>query len=250
MRFGNNMVFRRMASNTDYESYTSATIGGIAYKSILLIGIAIISALISMIIIARTIGTFFVFAYYIVPIVTLILSLVISFRPHSAKKLSIPFCILEGLTVGSVVGFLMHFETVYGLYAGLALLITLSYFLAASILLATNIIFISNKFKQFMFILGFGLLISMFFGGLFIAFVPPIRALIYNSYAIIIVISIITLVIAALYVFITIDNVFNIVEGGISDDYEWYAAFGITVNFIWLFTQVFRVIVLFAGRRD
>ena len=254
MRFGNNVAFTRMAKNRDFDSYELASINGIAYKSILLIGVAIISALLSMIIITRgtlnLVGTNLIIGFCIAPIITLILSFIISFRPHTAKALGVPYAILEGLSVGSVVGLLMYFEPIFGLYAALALTITLSYFLGASILISTKIIKISDKFKRFMFVALFGLVVSTLLVSLISIFVPNLRYALTANFGLMLAISIISVLIAALYVFVTIDNVFNIVENGISIDYEWYAAFGITLNFIWLFMEIFRLIVLISGRRD
>ena len=59
--------------------------------------------------------------------------------------------------------------------------------------------------------------------------------------------SFIMIVIASLYVLISLDNATNVVNNGLDKTYEWYAAFGIVINLIWLFYQILRFVVLVLG---
>ena len=58
--------------------------------------------------------------------------------------------------------------------------------------------------------------------------------------------------VAGIYIVISLDNATKIVEAGLDKEYEWYAAFGIILNLIWLFYQVLRFLIMIFGgsRRD
>ena len=42
----------------------------------------------------------------------------------------------------------------------------------------------------------------------------------------------------------------NIVENGLSKNYEWYAAYGLMVTLIWLYMEFLRLALILAGNRD
>ncbi len=253
MRFGNNAVFRRIEKNQDFTDYEPASMHGVAFKSILLLGIAIISALLSLIFInpkdATALTSVVFVAYILCPIVTLIMSFVISFKPITAKVLSIPYSILEGVSVGTITSIL----TVYvgeeaGSAVALALVITLAFFLGASILYATKIVKVTNRFRNFMFVALFGIIIASLFVSILGIFNNNIFLLFYGNGSIALIISIIMVIVASLYTFITLDNAYRLCEMQVARDYEWYAAFGIIVNFIWLFYEILRVVLIIVSR--
>lgn len=253
MRFGNNAVFRRIEKNEDFTTTEPASMRGVAFKSILLIGITIISALLSMIFINPNtdtgLTTIVLVGYIACPVITLILSLVISFKPITSKILSIPYSILEGVSVGALCAILsVYLGKDVGIIVGLALVITLAFFLGASILYATKIVKVTTRFRNFMFVALFGLLFSSLVIGILAIFSTSVRELFYGNGAIAIGFSVLSIIIASLYTFITLDTAQRLVDMQVSQDYEWYAAFGIVVNFIWLFYEVLRLILIIVSR--
>ena len=57
-------------------------------------------------------------------------------------------------------------------------------------------------------------------------------------------------VVASIYVFITIQQTNEIVNQGIDKNYEWYAAFGIAITVIWLFLEILELLLKIAAKRD
>ncbi|MDD4244431.1 MAG: Bax inhibitor-1/YccA family protein [Bacilli bacterium] len=61
-------------------------------------------------------------------------------------------------------------------------------------------------------------------------------------------ISIIMVIISSLYVVISLDNANMIVDAGMDKTFEWYAAFGILLNIIWLYYEVLRLLIILMSR--
>jgi len=252
MRFGNNAVFRRIARDDYAVSANPATMKGIALKTILLLGVSIVTAILCIIFIQpldELSSGIVLFGYLLSPILTLILSFIISFMPTSAKTLSIPYSILQGISIGTIVGLLTAVLGSQGaLLAGLALIITLTYFLAATILYSTNVVKVTNGMRRFVFVGLFGLIMSSMFIGLLSFFMPDIREIFYGYTSIGLLVSILSVIIAAVYSFITLEHANRLVELGVDKVFEWYASFGIIVNIIWLFYEVLRLLTFFTRR--
>ena len=50
--------------------------------------------------------------------------------------------------------------------------------------------------------------------------------------------------VATLYVIVSFDNATQIVDSGADKDYEWYASYAITLNVIYLFFEILRLILI------
>ena len=134
-KFGDNVVFSR-AQNLERVSGQVATIQGVGSKTILLVLITLISALATMFILGphKVLS-----AYFIIWIITFVLLMIMSFNPTAARVLAIPYAILEGMTVGAISGVVAIAIPDAGLLIpGLALSITMTIFLGASVLYATG----------------------------------------------------------------------------------------------------------------
>ncbi len=239
--FGKNTVFSKASGYVidDAEQQSSAI--GVSLKTIILIGVTLISALIGI----YVIGPIGILALYIpIIIVDFILLFIISFNASTSKYLAIPYAVIEGLMVGAIAGVLEIALPGYGLsIAGTAFIATIIIFLVASLLYLSGAIRVTNKFRKFM----YTALLSLFVAGLFVAIVSIFSKdvrIIFSSGPIAIIISIIYVLIASLYVVISLDNAYEIVESGMDKKYEWYAAFGILINIIWLYYEVLRLIII------
>ena len=257
MRFGNNIVFRRAGSTAGTGKYFDgerATMKGVAYKTITLLLVAIVSALLCMVLIKpldNTATSIIILGYLISPIITLILSFVISYNPTTAKVLSIPYCILQGISIGTLTGLLTAFLGSNGaLLVGLAFVITLTFFLGATVLYTTNIVKVTNKMRIFLFTALIGIVFTSIMVSILSLFIPSIRTFVYGNGGFAFLYAIICVIIASLYTFITLDNAYRLVDMGVSKNIEWYASFGIVVNVIWLFYEVLRLIMIIFSRRN
>ena len=252
MRFGNNAVFRRMSNDEYLSTNEQASMKGVTLKTIILLLSSILTAVLCMVLVQpldTVSGGIIIFGYLITPIITLILSFVISFNPLAAKILSIPYCILQGISIGTLTGLLTAFLGVEGgLMVGLAFVITLTFFLAATILYSTNIVKVGRKFRNFLFVSLSGIILTSFVVFIVSLFVPAVGSLFYGNTSIALLYSIFCVIIAGLYSFVTLDNAYKLVSMGLAKDVEWYAAFGIVVNVIWLFYEVLRLVMILSSR--
>lgn len=245
-KFGDNVVFSR-AQNLERVSGQVATIQGVGSKTILLVLITLISALATMFIL----GPLQVLsAYFIIWIITFVLLMIISFNPTAARVLAIPYAILEGMTVGAISGVVAIAIPDAGLLIpGLALSITMTIFLGASVLYATGVIRVSGFFRRFMYTLLLGVVITSLVVMIAGFFNSQIYELFYGvNSGIALLISIIMVIISSLYVVISLDNATMIVDAGMDKTFEWYAAFGILLNIIWLYYEVLRLLIILSQR--
>lgn len=245
-KFGDNVVFSR-AQNLERVSGQVATIQGVGSKTILLVLITLISALATMFIL----GPLKVLsAYFIIWIITFVLLMIMSFNPTAARVLAIPYAILEGMTVGAISGVVAIAIPDAGLLIpGLALSITMTIFLGASVLYATGVIRVSGFFRRFMYTLLLGVVITSLVVMIAGFFNNQIYELFYGvNSGIALLISIIMVIISSLYVVISLDNATMIVDAGMDKTFEWYAAFGILLNIIWLYYEVLRLLIILSQR--
>jgi uncharacterized YccA/Bax inhibitor family protein len=245
-KFGDNVVFSR-AQNLERVSGQVATIQGVGSKTILLVLITLISALATMFIL----GPLQVLsAYFIIWIITFVLLMIMSFNPTAARVLAIPYAILEGMTVGAISGVVAIAIPDAGLLIpGLALSITMTIFLGASVLYATGVIRVSGFFRRFMYTLLLGVVITSLVVMIAGFFNSQIYELFYGvNSGIALLISIIMVFISSLYVVISLDNATMIVDAGMDKTFEWYAAFGILLNIIWLYYEVLRLLIILSQR--
>lgn len=251
-RFGNNYVFNN-AKDLAYESGSTATMKGVAGKTILLLAITVVSGLLSMLMInvdeVLAVGTVKI-GYFLSPLITLILSLIMSFKPNSAKILAIPYAVFEGLGIGSL-GILLiaAFGTAEaGLILGLALLITVSIFMGGAVLYTSGKIAVTTRLRRIMTVLLIGIVLSSIIITIASLFNPAIFSLFFGNNLLSLIISIVTVIIASVYTVISFDNANNIVSAGLDKNYEWYASFGIVLNIIWLFYEVVRLLLIILSR--
>ena len=241
----NNFVFRRA------EAYGSEYVGdvasakGVSTKTFLLILVTMIATLAGIFVL----GPVGVMSLYLpIIIADIALLLIMTFVPSTTKVLSIPYAILEGLMIGAIVGILEIALPGLGFSIGAtAFVATMVIFLVASVLYLSGAIRVTNKLRKFMFTAIISLAISSLVIGIMSIFNPGI-AYVFSYGPIALLIALIYVAIASVYVVLSLDNAYSIVESGLSKDYEWYAAFGILINIIWLFYEVLRLIIIIVAR--
>jgi uncharacterized YccA/Bax inhibitor family protein len=173
-----------------------------------------------------------------------------SFNPRAARVLAIPYAVLEGMTVGAISGVVAIAIPEAGLLLpGLALAITMAIFLSASVLYTTGVIRVSGFFRRFMYTLLLGVIITSLVVMIAGLFNSQIYEIFYGATSYIaLLISIIMVIISSLYVVISLDNANMIVDAGMDKTFEWYAAFGILLNIIWLYYEVLRLLIILMSR--
>lgn len=248
-----NVVFKRLR-NLDYNSSESATMTGVGIKSGILLLVCLVSACIS-IILFKALSIQMFAAYFLAIIGTIVFQLIITFNPDTAKALSIPYVICEGISIGVICDLMELALPGEGFaLAGGALMITLGIVLAATILYSHAGLRAKPGFIKFFIILIFGISIaSIFFAitSLILSLTAGISLWsMYIGSSLSILVSVIMVIISSIYIFITIQQTDDIVSYGIEKSYEWYAAFGIAIAVIWLFLEILELLLKIAARRN
>ncbi len=241
----NNFVFRRAAAYSSEYADNVASAKGVSIKTFALIFVTMIATLLGIFVL----GPIGVMSLYLpIIIADMVLLLIMTFVPSTTKWLSIPYAVLEGLMIGALVGMLEIALPGLGFSIGAtAFVATMVIFLVASVLYLSGIIRVSNKLRKFMFTAIISLALAGLLIGIMSIFSPGI-AYVFSYGPIAFLIALIYVVIASIYVVISLDNAYSIVENGLAKDYEWYAAFGILINIIWLFYEIFRLIIIIVAR--
>lgn len=252
MRVGNNYVFKKSMDFAS-ESERTASMGGVCAKTILLLLVTIVSALLCLLtgkVSYISSGGIILVGYILSPIITLVLSITMSLTPKSASFLSIPYAIFEGISIGSLSLIFMYVlggkET--GLLLGLSLLITITIFLIGAILYTTGIIKVTNKLSRFLIIALIGLVLTTSVLRIVSIFSTVVAGLYLGDSNLAIIISLVSIIIASLYTVISYDNAYSIVKNRLDKSYEWYASFGIILNIIWLFYEILRLLLIILSR--
>lgn len=251
-KIASNYAFDQLDFNND-ETYEVATAKGIGLKTILLVGITILSVFFSVKFIPASSPVSFIL-YIGIIIANFVCQIVIYRNVNLAKKLSIVYAILEGLLLGIIIGTLAHFLGNTGfVISGLALVATIAIFFAASILYTTGVIKAGNKLRSFMFVFLIGSIFVSLFVALFSLIFRSAFLEFYNSFGLtlMLIVSIIMVLSASIYVVISLDNAAIIVSNEADKKYEWLAAYGILINIIWLYIEVLRLLmILFSKSND
>lgn len=228
-----------------------ATVKGVNKKSILLLVLCFVFA-------CLTIGSFALASeeqllgllvfYVIASIATAVLQIIISFKPTAARSLSIPYVIMEGIIIGVLCALIeLAFPGEGLVLSAVALLITLGITLSSAIIYNNHHFTIPNKIVKILIIVLVGFCIASFSFSMIALFVRLFGGAnlwaIYASSKLGILISFISVIIAAIFVYINIQQIDQICTAGIDSCYEWYLAFGLAVTVIWLFLEILELLL-------
>ena len=261
-----NPVMRRLNKVDEYAETESATYGGIAVKTIFFLLFSIVGIFVQRIIepMLYTGNSFnvkisgFETTMYmgetIAILAAVILGIVFQLLAFFAKPTTPVTGALYCVTQGYFISFLIFkVLSAYNMeYLGaLALAITLMIILVMSILYSTGVIRVTKKFKMVMLTLVFtmvGVTLLTFIGSLIPAtsgFVNSIR----SNLPLSIGVSVIFIIIAALFLICDFDTIDHVVKDKLPKKYEWQAAFGLSFTVLWLYLKVLDLIMTIAGNK-
>ena len=147
-----NPVFSGIKVEENIESY--ASVKGVAGKTLLLLGVAVLSGILSIMYFGELILTN-IFVYFVCVIGAIIAAIVGQVSPKAAPVASIIYAALEGAVLG-LVSFV--FEVAIGGIVLSAILITCTIFGVMLILYLTNIVKATQRLMRVLFVVG----VSMF----------------------------------------------------------------------------------------
>ena len=232
MTFGKNFAMNRI-NETITENEEVASIQGVGFKTFGLLLCTLFTALLFIGTILRT--NYVPFGYYIIATIGIVvLQIIMMFNMKSARVLAIPYAIMEGLTIGCICALLEMALPGFGLkISGVALMLTLSIFVACLLLYSLKIVKVGYKFRNFVLVAscGFSLFILIFFlMSLVMRFTSNFNLFAYFYMdGIFLVICAIMCVFATLYVLMSVANAHDMVECGMGKTYEWFAAYAIVL---------------------
>ncbi len=225
---------------------TSASIKGVAVKTLTLLCVAVVSAIISI-----TYGAELIFGnigvYFAIVLGALICGIVGQVSPSAAKVCSIIYAICEGAMLG-LLSFL--FEAVIGGIVMSAVLITATIFGVMLLLYSTNIIRVTGKFVRVMSGIGITILVVslIYFISSLINPNNIMVAALYSQPGILLLVSAFILIYGAFMLALDFERINVIVANGFDKKYEWNAALGLMITIVWIYVEVLRLLAIIASR--
>ncbi len=255
---------RRLDKVDEYSAVRSATYGGIAVKTIYFLLFSV-AGIIGQLIAEQYISTGQTFdidirgfqvsmyqteAYVLLGVViaAIVFQLLAFFWKASTPVTGALYCITQGYFISFLI------FKVLGAYdmeylGALALLITMTIIAVMAILYATGVIRVTKKFKMvimtlFITVIAVSLLSVL---GYFIPFTRPMVMALRQNYALSIGVSVVFIIIAALFLICDFDTIDHVVNDKLPKKYEWHAAFGLSFTVLWLYLKVLDLIMTIAG---
>jgi uncharacterized YccA/Bax inhibitor family protein len=180
----------------------------------------------------------------------LISALAISFKPNWAAYIAPLYGLLEGLFIGGISALVN--ATYAKQYPGLVIqAVGLTFGVAIAMFLLYNfrVITVTNKLRSIIFSATFGILIFYALTWILRLFGVNV-SFVYDSSMLSIGISLFVVAIAALNLLLDFDMIEQGAERGAPKFMEWYGAFGLLVTLVWLYLEILKLLMKFAGRRD
>jgi uncharacterized YccA/Bax inhibitor family protein len=229
----------------DEAIYDEATVKGVALKTFILLGVALLSAIFSI-----TYGAMFILnpiIFILVTIGALVCGILGQTSARAAKTCSILYSVCEGAMLG-LMSFM--FEAAIGGVVLSAILITFTIFGVMLFLYTTEIIKVNDKFMRIMYGLGLTILIvSLVY--LLSALIAPgnilIVALTQNT-GLLVLVSLFIIGYGAFMLAMDFEQVKRIVANGFDKRYEWMAALGLMVTLVWIYVEVLRLLAILSDR--
>jgi len=214
------------------------SIGGTAFKTMLLLILVVASGSWGWGLVSPETGdTSLPIWWFFVSIGVLGLAILTAFKPQLAMITGPLYAITQGVMIGA-------FSHIYNAaWDGIvlqAIIATVAVFISMLFLFVTGIIKVTDKFRGI--VIGATVAIALLYLVSFIMSLFGLSSPAYSSGAVGIGFSIIVVGIAALNLMIDFDMVVRGVNAGMPKQFEWYAAFGLTVTIIWLYIEILRLL--------
>lgn len=225
---------------------TAASVKGVAGKTLLLLAIAVASAITSI-----TVGAPMIAEnpsiLFIVAIGALICGVLGQVSPNAAKVASVIYAICEGVLLGLVS---FAFDAMIGGIVMTAVLLTATIFGVMLFLYSTNVIKVTGRFLKAMTAIGITILImSLIY--LLSSIISPGNMLVMafaNNSGLVLLMSAFILLYGAFMLVIDFEQVNVIVANGFDKRYEWTAALGLMVTIVWIYIEVLRLLAIISNR--
>jgi uncharacterized YccA/Bax inhibitor family protein len=239
------MVYRNTDFAGSYDDVDQATYGGVATKTIVLLGIIAVIAMyygFSFNFEDGTMPSGYIGVLIGAPILAFIMVIMTHRMPHIAMFTSIIYAICEGLFLGFISA--IYSAIFQDQIVSVALMATFGVLFVMLFLYTTGVIRVGNYFRRFMrtSLISF-LVISLIMVGLSFT---SIGVGIFNSMYL--MIAVIGVILASLYLLMDFDQITRYVDGGAPKQTEWALSLGLVVSLVWLYVELLRIIAIIASR--
>lgn len=205
---------------------SGATYQGTYMKALLLVATVAVSAITAPLILPPVMA-------YVSLAIAFGLGLYICSNPEKAI-LSIPYAVLEGLSIGMIS---YSLEAKYPGIVVTSVLLTLGTVMVCSALYNFNIIRVSDKFIK-MVVISTTMLAVYYICGSILSLIGIQTLATIEEGITGIVISLIAIVIVSARLLVDFEFIKRTIENGAESYYEWYFGFGICITVIWLYLEI------------
>jgi len=219
------------ASNYDYVTDRPITYGNVAVKTLFLLGVAVLTAMISLVYFPEFLTPGVLIGAMIVGFISVIIGIrSINYSPI----FGVVYAISEGLVLGILSAI---FEVIYPGIVGTAIATTLLVFVIMLLLFSTNVIKVNQKFASFMVVALMSVIIMSLVGIL----IPSVFGGTY--YTIVVLIS---SVLSAFFLLLDFQSIKTSVEAGMDQKVGWILALGLMITIVWIYIEMLRLLALFS----
>lgn len=181
-------------------------------------------------------------------IVTVICQLLAAFVPKTIPVTGTLYSIGQGFILSCIIFTVLGYT--HNEYLGLlALVITIIVVFTMSILYAKRIVKVNKKFMTVLLTLAFGMIILSLVT-LVCAFIPGVNTFvsqILGNFWVSLILSILSLVIATLFLLAEFAQMETVVSEGYPAKCEWSVAFGLAFTILWIYFKILEIIIRIAG---
>ncbi len=182
-------------------------------------------------------------------IIAIICQLLAAFVSVTTPVTGSIYSICQGFIISFLIFTVLHGKEYLGL---LALIITIVVVMTMALLYTKGIIRATRKFNMVLFTL-FGSMIGISII-IFIAYLIPVTrpfvATVMGNFWISLGLTLLSIIIATLFLISDFSMIENVVENKLPAKYEWAAAFGLAFTILWIYVKILDLLIQLFGNRD
>ena len=251
MTLNGNPSLRRVVNGSKNGTYAAVdenivSMKSMAWKSIALCAVTIISAVLSAVLLFHFIDTenanalftlLMILAFSAIPLI--ILTVVIMFVPKAAGVLGFIYCVLEGLVMGVTSALIDLIIPGIAIMAFLGtcivFLVSWAVFRLLGQKLSGNFVkFVITSFISLILLEGIGFILSLF---------VPVFAEVMSNIWVQLAISAVFVLWASFMILVDLNNMKLLVDNGADKKYEWLAACSLVTTLMWLYLEILELLV-------
>lgn len=180
-------------------------------------------------------------------IIAIITQVVAAFARGTIPVTGTIYCAAQGFLISFTVFTIIKGYEYLGL---LALAITIVVVLSMALLYTTGVVRVTKKFRLVvgtLFAAMIGISILTFIGYL-IPLTRPFVSMIMGNFWVSLIMTILSIIIASLFLISDFATIDNVVENRMPAKYEWMAAFGLAFTVLWIYVKILDLLIQIVGK--